>query len=69
MSFFTSYKWKQTTQKNIAYFYFYLAVALKGLMCKLAIEHQIRYTKRLNLPTDVTVQVVSLGLGGVVYPW
>ena len=29
-------------------------------MCKLAVEHQIRYTKRLNLPTDVPVQVVSL---------
>ena len=38
-------------------------------MCKLAVERQIRYTKRLNLPTDVAVQVVSLVLGGVVYPW
>ena len=37
-------------------------------MCKLAVEHQIRYTKRLNVPTDVAVQVV-LVLGGVVYPW
>ena len=38
-------------------------------MCKLAVEHQIRYTKRVDLPTDVAVQVVSLVLGGVVYPW
>ena len=29
----------------------------------------IRYTKRADLPTDVAVQVVSLVLGGVVYPW
>ena len=38
-------------------------------MCKLAVEHQIRYTKRVDLPTDVAVQVVLLILGGVVYPW
>ena len=38
-------------------------------MCKLAVEHQIRYNKPLKLPTDVAVQVVSLVLGGVVYPW
>ena len=38
-------------------------------MCRLAVEHHIRYTKRLNLPTDVAVQVVSVVLGGVVYPW
>ena len=39
-------------------------------MCKLAVEHQIRYeyTKRLIFPTDAAVQVVSLVLGGVVYP-
>ena len=37
-------------------------------MCKLAVEHQIRYTKRVDLPTDIAVQVVSLDLGGVVYP-
>ena len=54
----------------LANFYSCFAVALKGLMCKLAVEHQIRYTKRLNLTTDVAVQVVaSLVLGGVVYPW
>ena len=37
-------------------------------MCKLAVEHLIRYSKRVDLPTDVTVQVASLVLGGVVYP-
>ena len=47
----------------------FFAVALKGLVCKLAGEHQIRYTKRVDLPTDVAVQVVYLVLGGVVYPW
>ena len=35
-------------------------VALKGLVCKLAVEHQIRYTKPVDLPTVVAVQVVSL---------
>ena len=54
---------------KIANFYFCFAVALKGLVYKLAVEHQIRYTKRVDLPTDVAVQVVSLILGGVVYPW
>ena len=49
--------------------YFGFAIALKGLMCKQAVEHLIRYTKRLNLPTNVAVEVVSLVLGGVVYPW
>ena len=53
----------------MANFYFCFAVALKGLVCKLAVEHQIRYTKRIDIPTDVAVQVVSLVLGGVVYPW
>ena len=53
----------------LANFYFYFAVASKGLAFKLAVEHQIRYTKRVDLPTDVAVQVVSLVLGGVVYPW
>ena len=43
-------------------------VALKGLVCKLAVEYQIRYTERVDLPVDVAVQVVSLVLGGVVYP-
>ena len=57
------------TQKNIANFYCSFAVALKGLVCKLAVEHQIRYTKRVDLPTDVAVHVVSLGIGGIVYPW
>ena len=37
-------------------------------MCKLAVEHQIRYTKRVDIPTDVAVQVVSLVLGGAVHP-
>ena len=50
-------------------FYFCFAVALKGLVCKLAAEHQIRHTKRVDLATDVAVQVVSLDLGGVVYSW
>ena len=45
------------------------AVALNGLVCKLAVEHQIRYTERVDLPTDVAMQVASLVLGGVVYPW
>ena len=47
------------------------AVALKGLVCKLAVDYQI-YThncRRVDLSTDVAVQVVSLVLGGVVYPW
>ena len=44
-------------------------MALKGLVCKLDIEHQMRYTKRVELSTDVTVQAVPLALGGVVYPW
>ena len=35
----------------------------------IAVEHQIGYTKRVDLPTNVAVQVVSLVLGGVVYPW
>ena len=30
-------------------------------MCALAVEHQIGYTKRLNLPTDAAVQLVPLG--------
>ena len=45
------------------------AVALKGLVCKLDVEHQIRYTKRVDLPTDVAVHMVFLVVGGVVYPW
>ena len=53
----------------LANFHFFFAVALKGLAFKLALEHHIRYTKRVDLPTDVAVQVVSLVLGGVVYPW
>ena len=53
----------------LAKFYFCFAVALKRLVCKLAIEHQIRHTKRVDLPTTVAVRVVSLVLGGVVYPW
>ena len=56
------------TEKIIANFYVCFEVAL-CLMCKLAVEHQIRYNKPLKLPTDVAVQVVSLVLGGVVYPW
>ena len=43
--------------------------ALKGLVCKLAVEHQMRYTKRVDLPTDVAVQVVSVVLRDVVHPW
>jgi len=60
---------KANNANFLANFYFCFAVALKGLVCKLAVEHQIRYTKRVDLPTDVAVQVVSLVLGGVVYPW
>ena len=45
------------------------AVALKGLVCKPAVEYQIRYTKHVDLPTDVAVHMVSLVVGGVVYPW
>ena len=53
----------------LANFNICLAVALKGLACKLAVEHQIRCTKRVDLPTDVAVQVVSFVVGGLVYPW
>ena len=60
---------KQTTQNFLANFCFCFALALKGLVCKLAVEHQIRYTKRVDLPPDVAVQVLSLVLGGVAYPW
>ena len=61
----------KNSAKILANFYVRFAVALKGLVCKVAVEHQIRYTKRVDLPTesDVAVQVVSLVLGGVVYPW
>ena len=69
MSSFTAYKRKQTTPFFLANVYFCFAVALKGLVFKLAVEHQIRYTKRVDLLTDVAVQVVSLVLGGVVCPW
>ena len=69
MSYFTAYYRKQTKQKIIASFYFCFAVALKGLVCKPAVEHQVRYTGRVDLPTDVAVHLVSLVLGGVVYPW
>ena len=68
MSSFTAYWWKQTTHFFLANFCFCFAVALKGLVCKIAVEHQIRYAKRVDLTTDVTVQVMSLVLGGVVYP-
>ena len=60
---------KANNTKKYCQLLFCFAVALKGLVSKLAVEHQIRYTKRLNLLTDVAVQVVSLVLGGVVYPW
>ena len=53
----------------LANFYFCFAVALKGLVCKLAVEHRIPYTNRVDLPTDVAVQVMYLVFGGVVYPW
>ena len=56
-------------QNFLANFYFCFAVALKGLVCTLAVEHQIWYTTRIDLPTDVAMQVVSLVLGGVLYPW
>ena len=56
-------------QKFLASFFFCFGVALIGLVCKLAVGHQIRYTKRVDLPTeDVAVQVVSLVLGDVMYP-
>ena len=60
---------KANNAKLLGNFYFCYAVALKGLVRKLAVEHQFRYTKRDDLPTGVAVQVVSLVLGGVVYPW
>ena len=60
---------KANNAKNSCQLLLCFAVALKGLVCKLAVEHQIRYTKRVDFPTDVAVQVVSLVLGGVVYPW
>ena len=60
---------KANNANFLANFYFCFAVALKGLACKLAVEYQIRHTKRVDLPTDVAVQVVSFVLGGVVYPW
>ena len=46
---------------------FRFAVALKGVVGKIAEEHEIRKIKRVDLPTEVAVQVVSLVLGGVVY--
>ena len=56
-------------QKFLASFFFCFGVALIGLVCKLAVGHQIRYTKRVDLPTeDAAVQVVSLVLGDVMYP-
>ena len=71
MSSFTTYQVlvKASNSKFSCQLYFCFAVALKGLVCKLAVEHQLRYTKRVDLPTDVAVQVVSSVLGGVVYPW
>ena len=67
--FALAYWSKQTTQNFLANFYFCFAVALKNLLWKLAVEHQIRCTKRVDLPTNVAVQVVTLVLDGVVYPW
>ena len=55
--------------KNGCQLLLFFAFALKGLVCKLAVEHQFRYTKRVDLPTDVAVKVVYLLLGGDVYPW
>ena len=66
---FYSLSVKATTQFFLAKFYFCFAFVLKGLVCKLAVEHQIRYIKRVDVPADVVVQVVSLVLGEVVYPW
>ena len=59
MSFFTAYLCKQTTQIVHANFFFFFVVTLKGLVCQLAVEHQIRFTKRVDLPTSVALQVVS----------
>ena len=39
--------------------FFFFVVTLKGLVCQLAVEHQIRFTKRVDLPTSVALQVVS----------
>ena len=69
MSHFTACLWKETTQNFLANFHFCFAVAINDLVCKLAVENQIRYTKRVDRPTEVAVQVVSLVLGGVVHPW
>ena len=60
---------KANNAKIPANVYFCFAVDLNGLVCKLAVEYPDRYTKRVDLPTDLAVQVVSLFLGGVVYPW
>ena len=49
-----------------ANFHLCFAVALKRLACKLAVEQQIRCTRRVDLPSFVAVQVVSLVLGGVM---
>ena len=38
-------------------------------MSKIAVGHQIRYTKHLNLPSVLAVHVVSLVLCCVVVPW
>ena len=60
---------KANNAKNSCQLLVLFAIALEGLVCKLAVDHRIRYTKRVDLPTDVAVQVVYLVHGGVVYPW
>ena len=60
---------KANNAKKSCQLFLCFAVALKGLVCKLAVEQQIQYSKRLDLPTDAAVQVVSIILGGGVYPW
>ena len=60
---------KETTYFFLANFYSCFTVTLKGLVCQLAVERLIGHTKRVDFPTDVAVQAVSLVLVDVVYPW
>ena len=71
MSSFTAYQVlvKANNAKKYCQLLLLFCGALKGLVCKLAVKHQSRYTKRDDLPTDVAVQVVFVVLGGAVYPW
>ena len=59
---------------NNAIFYCHLLLLFCGRFERSGVQASCRapnsvYTKRIDIPTDVAVQVVSLVLGGVVYPW